>query len=94
MARVAAYLIGAQTSNSIVARVRLTTISPTPIVAAVNPGHRLGTTAARNASTTKSAPNHGLATVVPKRWPGLTAAAIGVGEVVASLTLATMLLLA
>ena len=34
------------------------------------------------------------ATVVPKRWPGLTAATIGVGEIVASLTLATMLLLA
>ena len=34
------------------------------------------------------------ATVVPKRWPGLTAATIGVGEIVASLTLATILLLA
>ena len=34
------------------------------------------------------------AAVVPKRWPGLTAATIGVGEIVASLTLATMLLLA
>ena len=62
MARVAAYLIGAQASNSIVARVRLATISPTPIVAAASPGHRLGTTVARNASATKSAPNHGLAT--------------------------------
>jgi len=34
------------------------------------------------------------AAVVPKRWPGLTAGTIGVGEIVASLTLATMLLLA
>jgi hypothetical protein len=34
------------------------------------------------------------AAVVPKRWPGVTAATIGVGEIVASLTLATMLLLA
>ena len=34
------------------------------------------------------------AAIVPKRWPGLTAARIGVGEIVASLTLATMLLLA
>jgi hypothetical protein len=33
------------------------------------------------------------AAVVPKRWPGLTAAMIGVGEIVASLTLATLLLL-
>jgi hypothetical protein len=33
------------------------------------------------------------AAVVPKRWPGLTAATIGAGEIVASLTLATMLLL-
>jgi hypothetical protein len=33
------------------------------------------------------------AAVVPKRWPGLTAATIGVGEIVASLTLATLLLL-
>jgi hypothetical protein len=33
------------------------------------------------------------AAVVPKRWPGLTAATIGVGEIVASLTLATILLL-
>lgn len=34
------------------------------------------------------------AAVVPRRWPGLTAATIGFGEIVASLTLATMLLLA
>jgi len=34
------------------------------------------------------------AAVVPMRWPGVTAATIGVGEIVASLTLATMLLLA
>lgn len=34
------------------------------------------------------------AAVVPKRWPGMSAATIGVGEIVASLTLATMLLLA
>ncbi|MGZ4552759.1 MAG: YwiC-like family protein [Mycobacteriaceae bacterium] len=34
------------------------------------------------------------AAVVPKRWPGLAAARIGVGEIVASLALATMLLLA
>jgi hypothetical protein len=34
------------------------------------------------------------AVVVPKRWPGLGAATIGVGEIVASLTLATTLLLA
>lgn len=34
------------------------------------------------------------AAVVPKRWPGLGAATIGVGEIVASLTLATTLLLA
>lgn len=34
------------------------------------------------------------AAIVPQRWPGLTAATIGVGEIVASLTLATMLLLA
>jgi hypothetical protein len=34
------------------------------------------------------------AAVVPKRWPGLGTATIGVGEIVASLTLATTLLLA
>ena len=34
------------------------------------------------------------AAVVPKRWPALSAPRIGVGEIVASLTLATMLLLA
>lgn len=33
------------------------------------------------------------AIVVPRWWPGLTAARIGAGEIVASLTLATMLLL-
>jgi hypothetical protein len=33
------------------------------------------------------------AAVVPRRWPGVSAAKIGVGEIVASLTLATMLLL-
>jgi hypothetical protein len=33
------------------------------------------------------------AAVVPKRWPGLTAATIGVGEIVASLSLTAMLLL-
>jgi hypothetical protein len=34
------------------------------------------------------------AAVVPKRWPGLAAATIGAAEIVASLALATMLLLA
>lgn len=34
------------------------------------------------------------AAVVPRRWPGLAPAKVGVGEIVASLTLATMLLLA
>lgn len=34
------------------------------------------------------------AAVVPKRWPGLAPATIGAGEIVASLTLAVMLLLA
>lgn len=33
------------------------------------------------------------AAIVPKRWPGVTPARIGIGEIVASLTLATMLLL-
>jgi hypothetical protein len=33
------------------------------------------------------------AAVVPKRWPALTAGTIGAGEIVASLTLARMLLL-
>jgi len=33
------------------------------------------------------------AAVVPRRWPGLTAAKIGAGEIAASLTLATLLLL-
>ena len=34
------------------------------------------------------------AAVVPRQWPGLTPAAIGVGEIAASLTLAALLLLA
>jgi hypothetical protein len=33
------------------------------------------------------------AALVPRRWPGLAASRIGAGELVASLTLATMLLL-
>ena len=52
----------AQVSNSIVASVKLATISPAPILAAVSPGHHLGTTMARMAKTTNNTPSHGLAT--------------------------------